>query len=185
MSSDSKRTTARFGLLISLSKSCNQPEEMIWNSQTPGAGLISSTFPSSRRYHSTALFRSVTGRPTVSLDLCHDTKAFYMLNENKMSCRWQKHAWQRIDGFEMNVKLNITAGRGLFHRLIRCLSGGVSDAPGRVPLISTSVEICRHEKVISGAKERVTQWHRCDLPRTQQGSASMSRELVDGVPYPM
>jgi lactoylglutathione lyase len=36
LSSDSKRTTARFGLLISLSKSCNQPEEMIWNPRISG-----------------------------------------------------------------------------------------------------------------------------------------------------
>src|SRR4029453_6171201 len=31
------------------------------------AGLTSSTSPSSRRYHSTALFRSVTGRPAVKV----------------------------------------------------------------------------------------------------------------------
>src|SRR5712675_375726 len=39
----------------------------MWNSQTPGAGLTSSTSPSNWRYHSTARFSSVTGRPTVKL----------------------------------------------------------------------------------------------------------------------
>jgi hypothetical protein len=39
--------------------------------------------------------------------------------------------------------------------------------PGCAPVIAASVEICRHEKVICGAKEAVGQWHGCGLPRAQ------------------
>jgi hypothetical protein len=40
-------------------------------------------------------------------------------------------------------------------RISALLSIFVRRAPGCVPLIAASVEICRHEKVICGAKEAV------------------------------
>src|SRR5215468_4304971 len=42
-----------------------------------------------------------------------------------------------------------------------------SRAPGCLPVISASVEICRHQNVIGGAKEAVGEWHGCGLPRAQ------------------
>jgi hypothetical protein len=69
-----------------------------------------------------------------------------------------------------------------YSRFLRDGGTAAIGAPCCAPVSAACVEICRHEKVISGAKETISEWHGCGLPRAQYRAASMSVELVNRVP---
>ena len=88
-----------------------------------------------------------------------------------------KPAPQVVNNPQSHARPNKAAHQSLKSAAYSCVSAtptapstelaNATASPGCAPVIAASMEICRQEKVICGAKEGVGQWHGCGLARAQ------------------